>query len=118
MPTLKIAPPTKQRITLTIPALRGVMIGTIVKNSIPMPSESNIESHNFCFAMTAAITKIAAKIETRKIFESILITTFAADTEPRSNESPATLPPIIEPIKNAISILAPATKLIAIFEMI
>ena len=117
IPALNIPPPIKHNKALTIVALSGVIIGTIVKNNIPIPSDNKIESHNFCFAITLVSTNIETKIETKKIFDKMLITTLPAVTEPKSNGSPATAPPIIEPMKNIMSIKAPTTKLIAIFEI-
>ena len=68
-------PPINERPAFSIPALRGVTIGTIVKNNIPIPKERIIDNHNLCLAITAASTKIATKIITKNIFASILITT-------------------------------------------
>lgn len=50
-PRLNNTPPMRHPMTLPIPALSGVSIGIIIKNSIPVQKEPVIASHVFCFAI-------------------------------------------------------------------
>ena len=69
IPALNIPPPIKHNKALTIVALSGVIIGTIVKNNIPIPSDNKIESHNFCFAITLIIKNIDTNSKTKHPFD-------------------------------------------------
>ena len=93
------------------------MIGIIVKNSIPIPKEIRRDIHNLCFAITLASRYIEENIETKNILDSILITMFPIFTDSKAKVRPEKAPPSIAPIKNAISILAPATKPTMDFEI-
>ena len=70
-PTENIAPPRRQRITFIIVEERGVIIDTIIKRSIPPPSEPQIESHVFDFAATLIMTNIGTNTSIRQSFASM-----------------------------------------------
>ena len=110
IPTENKHEPAKHNKTLTKVLLSGVIIGIIINISIPIPKDTINDRHNFCFAKMLAKTYIEEKIPTSKTFDNIHIITFPAVAPSSVKDRPATPPPIIEPTKNAIIILAPFNK--------
>ena len=109
--------PAAHNITLINPALSGVIIGTIVKNNIPIPSDKINASHNLCLAIMLANINIEMNIPTNRILLIILIVTWNAVAPSKTKGRPEIAPPSIDPKKKAIIIHAPATKQTTDFEI-
>lgn len=117
MPMAKIADPIKHNTRWIIPAFKGVIMGIIVKKSIPIPKHKRIDNQVFCFAITQARIYTAEKSKVRKAFDKMHIARLYPETPPsRVKGSFAMAPPIIPPRKNTIIIPAPETKQTRVFD--
>lgn len=116
MAVAKIAPPARHMKTCIGPASRGVIMGIIMKRSIPPNRDRRMDIQLLLFEMTLMSRKMATNTPIRKIFASMHMIRPGTPATPRVKGSPAMLPPITAPIKKAIRNSAPATNPRMVFE--
>ena len=75
-PKEKRSAPARQSATLSGVELRGVISDTVIKRSIPPPSEPQIASQVFCFAAMLMRVNIETKTGIRNIFARMHIRRF------------------------------------------
>ena len=115
-PIANKSPPTRHIIRFKKPASSGVIIGIVIKRSIPQPSTSKIDSQSLCLDKQARVRAIETKIKSTKHLESKQHISVPALKPSIVNGSPAIAPPMIPPTKNKRSIPTLAIKQVMVFD--